>query len=793
MKTNVAAWGALACVALFGEVHASQGLKGVVRDADRGQPVYLVNVTLEDTAFGAVSAPDGVFTLESIPSGTYTLLLRHIGYDVLRVEGLVLPRDEVLDLKLTPRVIRLAEITVTPGSFSFMDNGAPSRQTMSREDMQTVPQLGEDVFRAVNRLPGLSSGDYAAHFGIRGGRHDETLILLDGLEIYEPYHLKDFNEGALSIIDTETIEGVELMTGGFSAEYGDKRSGVFSITSRRPSTDDSRYSAGISFINARGMAMGPLGNGRGSWLVSGRSGYLDLVFNLINQNDLPSPRYHDVFAKLQYSLGDRHELVVDLLHAGDKYTFDASATTGFLDTLKTTESATNRYGNSYVWSSLVSRLGTRTTLRNLVSAGLITRSRDGFEAYDDRPDPLYEIFNERDLSVVGFKQDWTVEASTDWVVQAGFDARRLDVTDRVRTVVGQDPNDSSEFPPGTFPITTDGNLNNNGTRVSAYLSNRMRLGEPLVVDLGVRYDRVSWTGDRDLSPRVNAALRIGGRRTLRAGWGYYRQSHPIDDASTLNDDASYFPSELSEQWTVGLEQQFDNGSVLRIEGYYKDGSRLRPRYRNWKGGIDTFPESNEDRIRVFPTNSIARGVEVYYSQRLGDHSSVRGSYALSTADETITALENVNDPTELQYDATHSLPQDQRHAVNVDLTRALGSSWTLTGAYTFHSGWPGTLESLVEATGESGDPTLVVRPQKIWGTRLPNYQRLDLRATKKWVTGRGDMKLFVELVNATNHGNVFGYDYFKNRDAAGNQFLQRDEETWFTILPSVGVSWSGRF
>ena len=103
----------------------------------------------------------------------------------------------------------LKEITVTPGSFSFMDGAGPSAQIMTRRDIESVPQFGEDLFRAVNRLPGLSSGDISAHFSIRGGRHDETLILFDGLELYEPYHMKEFNEGALSIVDLQTIEGVE--------------------------------------------------------------------------------------------------------------------------------------------------------------------------------------------------------------------------------------------------------------------------------------------------------------------------------------------------------------------------------------------------------------------------------------------------------------------------------------------------------------------------------------------------------------------------------------------------------
>ena len=122
---------------------------------------------------------------------------------------------------------------------------------MSRADIDAVPQFAEDIFRVVNRLPGLTSGDFTSRFSIRGGRPDETFIRIDGLEIYEPYHLKDFNDGAISIIDSETIEGVELMTGGFPVRYGNYTSGVFNINTRDPVDERTRYSAGLSLINAR--------------------------------------------------------------------------------------------------------------------------------------------------------------------------------------------------------------------------------------------------------------------------------------------------------------------------------------------------------------------------------------------------------------------------------------------------------------------------------------------------------------------------------------------------------------
>jgi len=137
--------------------------------------------------------------------------------------------------------------------------------------------------------------------------------------------------------------------------------------------------------------------------------------------------------------------------------------------------------------------------------------------------------------------------------------------------------------------------------------------------------------------------------------------------------------------------------------------------------------------------------------------------------------------------------QDQRHAVNVDFTYRLRRLWSLNGSLAYHSGWPGTAEELVTVTNDDGQTDYAVRPKKIYGERLPGYLRFDVRATRRWATKHGEMRFFLELVNLTNHENVFGYDYFKDRDPNGAIVLKKDPETWFTILPSIGVAWSGSF
>src|SRR5262245_55173796 len=243
----------------------SATVRGRVTDAQSKEPVGQAEIAVVRTGLRAYTEDDGRFVLEHVPAGLCTLSVTRMGYAPLRREVTIAEGVETrLDLQLTRNAVRLEEVTVTPGTFSFMGQGTGTRQTMSREDVQAVPQIGDDIFRAVNRLPGLASNDYSAHFGIRGGRHDETLILLDGLQLYEPYHLKDFNEGAVSIIDAETIDGVQLMTGGFPARYGNKRSGVFDITSRTPERNRTYLDVGTSFMNTRAMGSGSFACDQGS-------------------------------------------------------------------------------------------------------------------------------------------------------------------------------------------------------------------------------------------------------------------------------------------------------------------------------------------------------------------------------------------------------------------------------------------------------------------------------------------------------------------------------------------------
>lgn len=787
-----------------GDVVASERIRGQVTDAVTGEPLAAVNVALPAAHQATVTDAEGYFTLVGVPAaGQHTLRVTRIGYEPgdLQIDGPAAHSGALLSVTLVPAILTLREITVTPGAFRIMDaTAAASHQSLSRADIEASPQFSDDIFRAIHRMPGLAAGDFAARFSIRGGRADETLILLDGLEIYEPYHMKDFNEGAISIVDVETIDGVELMTGGFPVQYGNRRSGVFHIHSRTPhiSTADqttqrpTRHSVGLSVMNLRAMSEGAFGDGRGSWFVSGRRGYLDLALDLMGINDIAAPVYYDLFGKVTWQLSPNQDLAVRVLHAGDSFEMDEIATTGFQDTIDTHELATNSYGNSYAWASLTSALSERITVETMAHAGLVTRDRTGSELFTELPDGVYDLDKRRDLRLLGLKQDWLIESSASLLWNLGVDLRQQEAEFRYESLVFQDPNDPSPDLLGLYPVQSLSAGTERGTLLGAYASGRVRLIDPVTVEAGLRYDRASHTDDSDLSPRLSARFDLPTGSLLRLGWGQYRQMHDLHDETALDAGGRYEPSELSKQWTAGVEHEFSDGTGLRVEAYHKSSDNPRPVYRNWvAGALDVFPETNEDLILVDLEQTSSRGLEAYLTHDRGRHFAWRASYALSQTRENLASVQNINVPDDpLPFASENDAPQDQRHAASVDLIWRPNPQWTINLAAAYHSGWPITIAIAEETRRPDGTPDIVARPQTLYGSRLPAYHRVDVRLTRRMRTTRGDLRLFLELINLTNRENVFAYDYERDVRKDGTAYLAQDTESWFPLLPSVGMTWS---
>ncbi|MGW8268466.1 MAG: carboxypeptidase regulatory-like domain-containing protein, partial [Longimicrobiales bacterium] len=380
---------------------------GVVQDAEDGSPVANALVQLSDGR-GSLTNENGRFILLNVPPGRYSLTVSGLGWDDVEVTDIQVEEGRVVAVavSLTRRIIPLSELVIAPGTFGVLDQVSDfALQTLTREQIETFPQLGEDVFRSLQRLPGVASGDISTKLHLRGGRDREVLYVLDGMELYEPYHMKEF-EGSLGVIDVQAVGGIDLHTGGFPVDYGNRMAGVFDMKTLNPPVEGTRTALGLSITNASVMSRGVFSEGKGEWLFSARRGYMDIALSLTKVSDDISPRYYDVLGKVQYQLGSKHLVSAHFLHAGDHLELEQDvirdSAFGQLE---------NGWGNTYGWVAWKAFLSPGVRARTLFSGGRISRSRNGFQEELGRvsgPEAAW-VADEGRFDFVGVHHEWAVD------------------------------------------------------------------------------------------------------------------------------------------------------------------------------------------------------------------------------------------------------------------------------------------------------------------------------------------------------------------------------------------------
>jgi CarboxypepD_reg-like domain/TonB-dependent Receptor Plug Domain len=742
-------------------------VRGLVTHELTRDPVYGAQVQFETRRIHAVTDSAGRFVLSGIPAGIRELRVSRIGYQVAVVQVEILEGDTVgIEVVLSPVATRLRDIVVTPGRFGVLDAPIVSQQTVTREEIETIPQVGEDVFRAIKHLPGLTAGDISTRLNVRGGTDRELLVMLDGVELYEPYHLKDF-DGVLGIVDVYSVGGIDLATGGFGVEHGDHTAGVFAMTSRIPPTTGTRTTLSLSIMNASVTNQGAWGNGKGQWLLSARRGYLDVALKLTGGDDNLSPVYWDVFGKVQYQANDRHRIGVTTLHAFDDLNYSDFDEDGSLS---------STWGSHYAWTTWDAQWSDHVATQTTVFAGHVSVDRGGW--YDEldriRGPEQAGVSDARAFNFIGGRTDLTWSLNEHAMIKVGGEAKRQQADYRYHEITR-----SVSAPDGTVLEASfdslDVDLEPTGNEMGGYTALRLRPVDPLVAEIGVRYDRIGHTSENNVGPRILASYDVGPRTTVRASWGRYHQSHGLHQLDVGDGETTFYPSDRADQIAVGLEHFFGDVSV-RIEGYRRQYADQRPRYLSLDREIDPFIEVEWDRVRIDPGKGLARGIEFLIRRDTGRRWAWSASYALSEAKDLV---------------GEEWVPRtlDQRHALTLNVAYRPNGSWSLSAGVYFHTGWPITEAFFSADTLSDGSVTLRRFYGRINAERLPPYHRIDFRVTRGFPLGRGLLQAYVDLFNLYNRTNLRSYFYWARYENGVLSTGREAGETLLPLLPSLGFRW----
>jgi hypothetical protein len=514
--------------------------------------------------------------------------------------------------------------------------------------------------------------------------------------------------------------------------------------------------------NVRATNQGGFAQGDGQWMVAVRRGYLDLAERLAGAPNSMSPTYYDLSGKLEYKLTPDQTISLHFLYADDS--LQSSNRSDLLN-------YNSSYTSGYVWGRWQGSLGDHLSGETVLSLSHLTWHADGNGVYDG-VNPV-TVNDDRSLTLTSLRQDWTYTLTDRALLRCGFEAQsgnaHYDYARTYAPYVVQ--NGYWVRDPDNAAVTMDPS----GDYTAAFLALRLQPVPALVIEPGIRWERHSYTGDSGWCPRINAALTLGPRTTVRAAWGLYQQAQGLQDLAVPDGQTSFSNSERAEQRVLSLEHRLEAGVNLRAEAYERLSSQLHPYYLNVTDPYWVLPETRSDLMEIDPTSGRARGIELLAESRNGSRFGWSASYALARSEERIG---NRWVPVE----------HDQTQTFYADVSYIPAPNWQLSCSWQYHTGWPTTDVSYSLTHLADGSVAPVSNYGPLEADRLPSYSRLDFRATRRYRLRHGELRVFVDLFNVYGRKNFEGFTY--SPIVYGDTVTaEKGTEKAFPFLPSAGLSW----
>ena len=694
--------------AVAAEVH------GIVTNAQGGEPLGKIQITIVGTAFIAATGPDAIFHIAQVPPGSYVLQVSGVGYRTLSVP-FQLAEDESKEFLLTlaPDNFRRTDVVEVRGDiFEAKDRPAVGELTLTSSEMQqTSTVLANDPFRSLQALPGVSASannDFLAQFSVMGAPYEQVGVYLDDVLVPNLLHTVGTFPDAptLSLLTGNDVEDLRLMPVAYPVRYADGSGAALAIRTRTGSEGHPVFHGSVGIADSEFLGEGGFGHAhKGTWLLDARKSYLGYLERLLAGSRFSQDGFYDADLKLTYDVTPTQTF--SLLATGGQIgindpSLPASTSPNILKT-----------GSNDL---VIARLGWRwTPTANLLVDAHAAFVRTSFEQHNAASQLM-----ERSLD-----REWSGGANATWnwrrgmILQAGHSLRRPSRNSANNFfLIGQPPLFSS--------------FHSSDVRQDAYLQHSAQLWRSRFrIEGGLRWANLDSLRVQPLTGQLSLAYQVTRTTQLEAAWGRYAQwptSGNIVGVPTLNGmfvGIAALPR-MSSQYVLAVEQRLGERSRVRVEVFDRQNEE--------RADLFLFPSRAVLKQSARFSGDYSRGLQVLLQRRSENRLSGWVGYTLVFArfkgydiplpPPVGTVL--LNTP----YSPTLT---DQRHTVN------------LFGSYRFKP----SVRFSAKALYGSGFPVDTFPPV----LRIGPYERLDLRADKSWLFRKWKLSLYGELLNVTNHNN----------------------------------------
>ncbi|NLT51244.1 MAG: TonB-dependent receptor [Ignavibacteria bacterium] len=784
---------------LFASVSFSQtfNFTGIIKEASSGSGLPYANISSINNDEGASADAGGKFSIKLKP-GSYTFLVTYIGYKTEKINIDIYDSDICKAINLTSTDVLLQEVAVYASAGSN-NNEASSNISMQSKDVEKTSSVLPDVFRSIQSLPGLSvNNELSAKFNVRGGNYDENLVLVNSTQVYEPFHLKEAENASVGIFNLDLMKKVNLITGGFSAEYGDRLSSVLNIEYRDGDKEKHKGTVSFSLLNIDGLAEGPITENL-TYLVGFRQSYLKYVMNIMSFEEYIKPDFYDVQGVLTYSFSPVDKLQFKFIHAGDNFKYDPDweyknpvnfTRNWYNQTVDLTQKSWDYdHNESSYYSSLFDLKASVALSHN----AFLNSTLSYYEQKDKEADTYLEWYrlsgtgsdqffynsdysqyyeNRLNIKTAEVKSVLDLKATPYYDIKTGFSFIHIDyLQDRIDKEFQIINENIQAFPSVRVDTINYGGPETESIRTGSYklagfAENIFQISDDFLVNAGIRTEYFEINRDLTCSPRLSASYKAGNSTTIRAAWGHYYQSPIYNQLAYAAASDTNTQSQMAVHYNLGIEHliQDENNPLrnikLKADFFYKKYSDLISSKRDAFGRL-TYSRKNDSK-------AYAAGMDLYASLKY-DWYSGWISYGLLFAKE-----DNLYD--NIGYFPRYS---DQRHTISFVNDFDIGKQWNLNLRFTYGSGFAFTPR---ESIYNSEENKYRWQDKETNSGRLPAYKRIDFKISKSFNMFGMLSSAYLDISNVANFKNVYGYEY--EYDNYGLPEIE-EVELW-PIIPSIG-------
>ena len=205
-------------------------IKGIITDAETGEPLIGANVIILGTSLGAATDLDGYFLILAVRPGEYKLKASMIGFEtMIKTEVQVeVDRTIIVNFNLNQTELQSAEVVVTAERDEVRLDVSASETNLQAKEINTLP-FATRVENIIGMQSGVTGSLLEGEISIREGNSVETDVLVDG------YSTADTKAGKVSFpVNKNSIQEIKVLRGGYNAEYGESRSGIINIVTKNP-------------------------------------------------------------------------------------------------------------------------------------------------------------------------------------------------------------------------------------------------------------------------------------------------------------------------------------------------------------------------------------------------------------------------------------------------------------------------------------------------------------------------------------------------------------------------------